>query len=64
MAKHPKLFSTLYVSMVRTAEVGGSLNETLNQAAEYLETSLEMRRKVKGAMAYPGVLLGVTVLVF
>ncbi len=63
MAQYPKLFSALYVSMVRTAEVGGSLNETLNHAAEYLETSLEMRRKVKGAMAYPGVLLAVTVLV-
>jgi type IV pilus assembly protein PilC len=63
MAQYPKLFSTLYVSMVRTAEVGGSLNETLNHAAEYLETALEMRRKVKGAMAYPGVLLAVTIMV-
>ena len=63
MAQFPKLFSTMYVSMIRTAEVGGRLAETLNQAAEYQEASQEMKRKVKGAMAYPVVLLVVTSIV-
>ncbi len=63
MAQFPKLFSTMYVSMIRTAEVGGRLSETLNQAAEYQEASQEMRRKVKGAMAYPVVLMVVTTVV-
>ena len=63
MMQFPKLFSTMYVSMIRTAEVGGKLSETLNQAAEYQEASQEMKRKVKGAMAYPVVLMVVTTIV-
>lgn len=61
MSSHPKIFPPFYVDMVRTAEVGGNLDETLNQAADYLEASLEMRRKVKGALTYPMVLLTVAV---
>ncbi len=66
MATQPHVFPTVYVSMIRTAETGGSLDETLNQAAEYLESSLEMRRKVSGAMTYPAVLMVVAlgVLIF
>ena len=66
MSAHPRVFPKLYVDMVRTAETGGSLDETLNQAADYLEASLEMRRKVSGALTYPAVLLFVAlgVLVF
>lgn len=57
MATQPHVFPAVYVSMIRTAETGGSLDETLGQAAEYLESSLEMRRKVSGAMTYPAVLM-------
>lgn len=57
MAAQPHVFPSVYVSMIRTAETGGSLDETLNQAAEYLEASLEMRRKVTGALTYPAVLM-------
>lgn len=66
MAAQPHVFPSVYVSMIRTAETGGSLDETLDQAAEYLEASLEMRRKVSGAMTYPAVLMVVAtgVLVF
>ena len=56
ISKHPKIFQKLYVSMVASAEVGGTLHSTLKQAAEYLEMSQEMRRKVKGALTYPIVL--------
>lgn len=60
------VFPSIYVSMVRTAETGGSLDTTLNQAADYLEAALEMRRKVSGALTYPAVLLFVAaaVLIF
>jgi type IV pilus assembly protein PilC len=58
IAKHPRIFQKLYVSMVASAEVGGTLHSTLKQAAEYLESSQEMRRKVKGALTYPAVLVG------
>jgi type IV pilus assembly protein PilC len=61
MAAQPQVFPSVYVSMVRTAETGGSLDETLNQAAEYLESSLEMRRKVTGALTYPAVLMVVAI---
>jgi len=66
LAAHPRIFPKLYVDMVRTAETGGRLDEALNQAADYLEAALEMRRKVAAAMTYPLVLLAVAagVLVF
>ena len=61
MATQPHVFPAVYVSMIRTAETGGSLDETLDQAAEYLESSLEMRRKVSGALTYPAVLMVVAI---
>jgi type IV pilus assembly protein PilC len=57
ISKHPHIFHKLYVSLVASAEVGGTLHSTLKQAAEYLEMSLEMRRKVKSALTYPAVLV-------
>lgn len=57
ISKHPKIFPKLYVSMIASAEVGGTLHSTLRQAAEYLEMSLDMRRKVRGALTYPAVLV-------
>lgn len=61
LGNQPHVFPSLYVSMVRTAEAGGSLDQTLNQAADYLEASLEMRRKVVGALTYPALLLAVAI---
>jgi type IV pilus assembly protein PilC len=63
LGAYPHIFPKIYVSMVRTAEVGGNLAQALEQGADYLEVSLEMRRKVKGAMTYPVVLLVVACLV-
>ena len=63
LSAHPRVFPKLYVDMVRTAETGGSLDETLNQAADYQEMSLEMRRKIVGAMTYPAILLVIAVAV-
>ena len=63
LGAHPHVFPKIYVDMVRTAEVGGNLAQALEQGADYLEVSLEMRRKVKGAMTYPVVLLVVACLV-
>ena len=63
LGAHPNVFPKIYVDMVRTAEVGGNLAQALEQGAEYLEISLAMRRKVKGAMTYPVVLLGVACIV-
>jgi type IV pilus assembly protein PilC len=53
LAKHPKVFDNLYVSMVAAGEVGGSIDIVLKNVAENLEKQVELTRKVKGAMTYP-----------
>jgi type IV pilus assembly protein PilC len=63
LARHPKIFGPLYVSMVRAGETGGMLEEALLRVADQLEADGDLRRKVKGAMAYPAVVLGFSMLV-
>jgi type IV pilus assembly protein PilC len=57
LEKHPLVFSTLYVNMVRAAEVGGILDQILDRLATFLEKDLEVRQKVKSAMMYPVMVL-------
>ena len=57
LEKHPKVFSRLYVSMVRAGELGGILDEVLNRLATQLEKEDSIRRAVKSAMVYP-ILIG------
>jgi type IV pilus assembly protein PilC len=63
MAKHPKAFSRLYVAMVRAGETGGVLDSVLLRLADTLEREVELRRKIKSAMAYPVVVMVVVVLI-
>lgn len=51
----PKAFPDLYVSMVRAGEAGGDLDNVLLQLADYLEAAAELKRRVRGAMVYPGI---------
>ena len=60
--KHPKVFSRLYVEMVRAGEIGGILDEVLLRVADQLENDQELRRKVKSAMTYPTIVLIIAVL--
>ena len=53
MAKHPKVFNDLYVSMVKSGETGGSLDTTLLSLASMLEREVHLRGKIKSAMTYP-----------
>jgi len=53
MAKHPKVFNELYVSMVKSGETGGSLDTTLLSLASMLEREVHLRGKIKSAMTYP-----------
>lgn len=62
LEKHPKVFSKLYVEMVRAGEIGGILDEVLIRIATQLEGDQELRRKVKSAMTYPTVVLVLAVL--
>jgi type IV pilus assembly protein PilC len=57
LARHPKIFSPLYVAMVRSGEAGGVLEESLERVADQLEKDDALRRQVKSAMAYPAVVL-------
>jgi len=53
MAKHPRAFDRLYTKMVAAGEVGGVLDIILQRLAEFMEKSMRLRRRIKGAMAYP-----------
>ena len=55
--RHPKVFGPLYVAMIRAGEAGGVLEQSLDRTADQLEKDDELRRQVKGAMAYPAVVL-------
>ncbi|MBI1900587.1 MAG: type II secretion system F family protein [Planctomycetia bacterium] len=57
MAKCPKAFDRLYVNMVKAGEAGGALEIILQRLAEFLEKAQTLRRKVKGALVYPIVVL-------
>ncbi|MGN6368715.1 MAG: type II secretion system F family protein [Phycisphaerae bacterium] len=66
LARHPKIFSTVYIAMVRAGEAGGFLDVVLNQIAEFRTREQDLKGKVKAAMVYPCVLgcLAVGVLIF
>ncbi|TMQ03863.1 MAG: type II secretion system protein GspF, partial [Deltaproteobacteria bacterium] len=53
LARHPKLFDELFVSMVRAGEIAGNLDEVLTRLADFLEGSQKLKAKVQSAMIYP-----------
>ena len=53
LARHPGVFNTLFIAMIKAGEVSGNLNEILEQLSSYLENLDDTRRKVKSAMNYP-----------
>jgi type IV pilus assembly protein PilC len=57
MKKHPKVFDELYVNMVAAGESGGILDIILERLAHYLEKMDKLRRQIKTAMIYPGVVV-------
>src|SRR3954462_6844591 len=61
MAKNPKVFSRLYINMIKAGEAGGALEVILRRLSEFLERSESLKRKVKGAMIYPVVVILVAV---
>jgi len=63
-SKYPKVFSNVYVNMVRAGEEGGILDEILKRLATQVEQDASMKRKVRSAMMYPSVILSVTVIAF
>ncbi len=55
--RHPKVFSPLFVAMARAGETGGVLESALIRTAEQLEADESLKRQVKSAMVYPGVIM-------
>jgi len=56
LARHPQVFSSLYVNMVRAGEAGGVLDDVLERLAVFLEKEFALRQKIKSAMVYPAIL--------
>ncbi|MGE5380399.1 MAG: type II secretion system F family protein [Methylocystaceae bacterium] len=63
LSKHPKIFSRMYVSMVRAGEIGGILDQVLERLSEHLEREQEVSSKVKSASVYPAIISIFAVLV-
>ena len=59
LAEFPKVFSKLYINMIRAGEAGGTLASSLNSVASFLEKSEELKANIKSAMIYPAILTSV-----
>lgn len=63
LGKFPKVFSSLFVSMVRAGEESGNLSDTLSVIGLQLEKSYTLRKKIKGAMIYPAIVISAMVII-
>jgi len=57
IAKYPKIFSTLWVGIIRVGETSGNLPFVLDKLADYLEMRMDFERKIKSALVYPAILV-------
>lgn len=63
LTKHPKIFTNLYVNMVKAGEATGALETVLNELADLIEKQRDLKNKVKSAVFLPMVILGLCVLI-
>ncbi len=63
MRKHPKVFDNLYTNMIEAGELGGILDTILSRLAVFKEKAMALQRKIKGAMTYPAICLGISVII-
>jgi type IV pilus assembly protein PilC len=63
IAKHPGVFNHLFVNLVRAGEAGGVLDTVLQRLAVYLEKMENIKRRIKGAMIYPSIVIAVAIIV-
>lgn len=63
LSKYPKVFDTIYVQLVRAGEASGKLETILERLVDYMERRAELTKKVKNALSYPLIQLGIVVLI-
>jgi type IV pilus assembly protein PilC len=63
LRKHPRVFNDLFCNLVAAGEAGGILDTILNRLASYIEKTMNLKKKVKGAMVYPSVVLSIALVV-
>jgi len=63
LRKHPNVFNDLFCNLVTAGETGGILDTILNRLANYIEKAMNLKKKVKGAMVYPAVVLVIALIV-
>lgn len=63
MRKHPKVFDGLYSNMIEAGELGGILDTILSRLAVFKEKAMALQKKIKGAMTYPAICLGISLVI-
>ncbi len=63
MRKHPKVFDELFSNMIEAGETGGILDTILSRLATFMEKSMALKKKIKGAMTYPAICLAIAALI-
>ncbi len=63
MRRHPKVFDNLFANMIEAGETGGILDTILSRLAVFMEKSMELKKKIKGAMTYPVICLAIALLI-
>ena len=63
LEKHPKMFDSMYVNIVRAGESAGVLDKVLFQLADFIASDLKLRMGIKQAIRYPTIVVGITILV-
>ena len=61
LAEYPKVFDTLFISMIKAGEISGGLDKIMRQLTNYIEKSAKLKSQLKSAMAYPTIILAVAV---
>lgn len=63
LAKHPQVFSDLYINMAKAGETSGKLDEILDRLASYLEKASALQRKVRSSLIYPAVVISLALII-